>query len=509
MTRSKSLALLLPILAVLLGGASTLAFAPFDYKPLLVLGYGGLIALGMAAQSSAQAFRWGWLFGAAHFGSGIYWTYISTHIYGGAPAWLGLLLTTVLNAYLALYPALALALCRKLVPQPDGRWLIAAPAAFTLAELLRGWVFTGFPWLAPGYVGLDTPVDPLAAAFGVYVLGAIAVLLGTAGVLLVKQRGKGWGAYAALAVVVLAAVAAPNPLGYTKDSGAPLSTVILQGQGEVLMNQKWQPEARNTLITRFRDMTLNARGKQLVVWPEGPLPATYAALAPYYLAELDQALKASGSALFVGVLKEQFEGQDPTKGLLNATVLMGAGKGEYHKRHLVPFGEFFPIPDWLRPLMQVLGTPYSDFAFGAEVQPHLLAQGQQIFPNICFEDVFPNEFRRNARGASVLLNQTNDSWFGAAVAPWQHLQIARMRALENGRWFIRATNSGVSAFIGPDGRVAKASGGTYEVAVLEGEVTPRSGETPYARWGDAPLWWGSALLLIGLGAAPLLRRKAG
>ena len=485
------------LLAVLLGLAATTAFAPFNLKAVALLAFAGLFWLARAA-TLRQSFALGWLFGFAHFASGMHWTYISTHVYGGAPAWLGLLLTGVLNAYLALYPALALMAVGWLRKRRPALALLAAPFAFTLGELLRGWMFTGFPWLSLGYVGLDTPLQRLAPVIGVHGLSLLLMALAAALAQLLESRGRNLVALAVPAAIAAAALLAPAPLSYTRDAGAPIATAIIQGQGEIRMNQKWQPAARELLLTRFRDMTIAAQGTPLVVWPEGPLPATYAALSPFYLAELDRILKGSGSALFVGVLSEQFEGQDPRAGLFNSTVLMGTGSGRYTKRHLVPFGEFFPIPDWLRPLMQVLGTPYSDFAFGPAEQPLLEAQGQKVFVNICFEDVFADEFRRHARGASLLINQTNDSWFGEAMAPWQHLQIARLRALENGRWFIRATNSGISAFIAPDGSVAVQNHKLYAVDLLRGSVTPRAGETPYARLGDAPLWWGSALLLLAL-----------
>ncbi len=479
-------------LAMLLGALATLAFAPFDCKLLSPLALAGVISLA-SMSTPLKAFRLGWLFGFAHFASGIYWTFISTHVYGGAPAWLGLLLCVLLYAYMALYPALAMLAVAWIAARKPALVLLAAPAAFTLTELLRGWWWTGFPWLSQGYVALDTPLASLAPLVGMHGLSFLLVLIAAALLSLVREKARAPAAWAALALTGLAVWLAPQPLVWTHDSGPALSTAIIQGQGEIRMNEKWKPETRELLVTRFRDMTLSARDAQLVVWPEGPLPATYAALQPYYLADLDSLLKPTGAALFLGVLVES----EDHSGLYNSVILQGAAGGRYDKRHLVPFGEFFPIPDWLRPMMDVLGTPYSDFAFGKPEQPLLEAQGQKIFANICFEDVFADEFRRHAQGAALLINQTNDSWFGEGVAPFQHLQIARMRALENGRWFIRATNSGISALIGPGGEVAAKTSGLYEVALLRGQVRPRAGATPYARFGDAPLWAACALLLFG------------
>ncbi len=488
-------------LAIIFGLLATLGTAPIDLKLPALAGLAGIFWLATHSRPG-RAFFLGWLWAFAHFCSGIYWIYISTHTYGGAPAWLGLLLLTVLHGYEALYAGLSMAVLSWVVQRKPALLVLAAPAAFALAEWLSVQVMLAFPWLSEGYLALDTPLARLAPLIGLHGLVLVWATLAAAALALVLSRGRDVLAWSALAVIALLVVITPAALSWTKDSAAPLTTAIIQGQGEIRMNEKWKPANRALLVERFRDMTLQAQDAQLIVWPEGPLPATYEALRPYYLAELDSVLKPKGAVLFAGVLKETDDG----KGVYNSVMLHGAGSGRYDKRHLVPFGEFFPIPDWLRPIMDVLDTPYSDFAFGAPKQPLLQAFGQPIFANICFEDVFADEFRRRAQGASLLVNLTNDSWFGAGLAPHQHLAISRMRALENGRWFIRSTNSGISALIAPDGRVAEQTTALYSVALLRGSVTPRSGVTPYQRFGDA-LAAGLAGLMLLISLLLALRAK--
>jgi apolipoprotein N-acyltransferase len=187
----------------------------------------------------------------------------------------------------------------------------------------------------------------------------------------------------------------------------------------------------------------------------------------------------------------------------NSVVTVGSDTGLYHKRHLVPFGEYFPIPDFLRPVMDVLDLPYKDFDFGADDQPLLTIDGRPIETMICFEDAFGSEIAARARDAAYLVNVTNDAWFANSSAPHQHLAFSRLRAMETGRWFLRSANTGISALISPDGEVVQRSR-QFEQAVLRGEAEPRRGQTPYQRWRNTPLWIGSALLVL---AAVLWQRR--
>ncbi|MGQ0501910.1 MAG: apolipoprotein N-acyltransferase [Panacagrimonas sp.] len=488
MTASRSLLRFDWLLAPLLGALATLGFPPFDIWYLPVLALAGLFAL-CADRGWKRAFGLGWGFGFGHFASGIYWVVISTHVYGGAALWLSLGLATVLFAYLAVYPALACALASAArVWHSRAGWLCVA-AFWLLGELLRGWVYSGFPWLSLGYAGLDMPAARLAPLIGVHGLSALLAFSAYALMRALGARGANRSIAVLAAALPLAGGLLPAPTIWTQDVAGPMSVAIVQGN--VPQDQKWDPARTDAVLERYREMTLAVSDAQLIVWPEAVPNATLDEVIPYFHDLRDQ-LGARGAALLAGVL---IRGDTGT--VYNSMIALGAAHGRYDKRHLVPFGEYFPIPDWLRPVMVALDLPYGDISSGdADTLPRIEIHGQVIGVSICFEDVFSDEFARASRAASVLVNATNDAWFARSSAGPQHLQIARMRALETGRWLIRATNTGISAFIAPDGQV-RARSGQYTTELMRGQIIPRGGLTPYARWGDQPLWMLSALALVG------------
>jgi apolipoprotein N-acyltransferase len=482
-------------LAPLLGVLATLGFAPYGqwYLSLLALA----LLLAMAARATPlRAALLGWLFGWTHFASGIYWVYISTHVYGGAPAWLAVLLLVVLAGYLGLYPALAMGLAQRLGLLRGRAGWVGVPALWTLLELVRGWFYSGFPWLSLGEVAVDTPLARLAPLLGTHGMSAALVLVAYALYRLgVEHTPRGRAVAAALLLAPAATILLPKPSSWTEPDG-PRQTVALV-QSNIRQDEKWRPEMRYEALARHWRLTQQAWPAALVVWPEVALTQPYHQLKDGYLADLASQAAARDATLLLGILV--FDGDRR----YNSVVTVGAATGRYDKRHLVPFGEYFPIPDFLRPLMDVLETPYSDFDFGAADQPLLKLNGHAIEVSICFEDVFGAEIGARARDAAYLVNVTNDAWFANSSAPHQHLAFSRLRAMETGRWFLRSANTGISALISPDGEVA-ARTRQFEQAVLRGEVEPRRGITPYQGWGNGPLWGASALLLV---AAALWQRR--
>ncbi|MGH8481936.1 MAG: apolipoprotein N-acyltransferase, partial [Nevskiaceae bacterium] len=277
--------------------------------------------------------------------------------------------------------------------------------------------------------------------------------------------------------------------------GPPQPVAVVQSN--IRQDEKWLPPMRYEALVRHWRLTQQAWPASLVIWPEVALTQPWHQLKDGYLADLARQAAERDATLLLGILV--FEGDQH----FNSIVTIGASSGRYDKRHLVPFGEYFPIPDFLRPVMDVLETPYSDFDFGADDQPLLKLNGYSIEASICFEDVFGSEIGARAREAAYLVNITNDAWFANSSAPHQHLAFSRLRAMETGRWMLRTANTGISALISPDGEVAQRTR-QFEPAVLRGQVEPRAGVTPYQRWGNVPLWLGSALLLL---AATLWERR--
>lgn len=474
------------LLAALLGAVATLGFAPIGWWPAPVLALAALFGL-CADRRWPRALLLGWLFGVAHFGTGVYWVYISTHVYGGAPMWLGILLAAAMFSLLAVFPALMCAAGSRLDAWRRGWGWIAVPALWMFCELLRGWFYSGFPWLSLGYIALDTPAQRFAPIVGVHGLSALFALSAYA---LWRASGAARAMrplMLAVALLPLAGALLPEPSTWTKDSAPPLRVAIVQGN--VPQDEKWDRGRGKEILERYRAMTL-AADADLIAWPEVVPNRPLDQLGDYF-GELDAQTRAQGSVLLAGVLIQE-EGDT----IYNSIIAVGNARGRYDKRHLVPFGEYFPIPDWLRPIMDVLGTPYSDFSADGPRREPVMVHGQRVGISICFEDVFGSEFSRESRGASFLVNATNDAWFAHSSAPHQHLDIARFRALENGRWLVRATNTGISALIGPDGALLARSR-QYEAELMRGEIVPREGLTPYARFGDAPLWWLAGALIVG------------
>lgn len=478
-----------------LGALGITAFAPLEWWPLWPVCLA--LALFMLREQRPRAvLLGGWLFGLGHFIAGLYWTVISTHVYGGAPAWLGVSLCLLLSAFLALYPALVFAGLQRLVGLQSRWMLLALPAAWVLSELLRGWVFSGFPWFSAGYALTDMAMARLAAIGGVFSLSA-ALGLWAAGLLQLLLRRPPPMPVLTMSLPVLAALL-PPPSAWTDEAGQPLQATLVQGSVE--QHLKWLPEMRQLTLDRYWQMSEAALPADLLVWPEVAITLPYDRVRDSYLAALQATLSAQHATALVGITVRE-------DGLpYNSVIAVGASQGRYDKRHLVPFGEYFPIPDWLRPIMDVLGTPYSDLGFGAAQQRRIQVRDQALSISICFEDVFGEEIALDAAGTGLLVNMTNDAWFADSTAPHQHLQIARMRAIETGRPLLRSANTGISAHVDADGQIV-ARTAQFEPALLPASVQPRSGLTPYMRWRNAPLWLLCAAVLLMLVLMQIHKRQ--
>ena len=461
-----------PWLALPLGAVQSLAFAPFDLIPLGVLCLAALWWLWRDA-SPRRAAAIGFAFGAGLYLAGTYWLYTSIHVFGKAPLALAILLMLGLVAIMGAYTAALGWLVARYLPRHGAlRVLLLLPAAWVLMEWLRGWLLSGFPWLALGYSVLDTPLAGYAPLLGVYALSLAASL--TAGVLLAlaAARGRARLAVAAFGGVLWLAGALLGQLRFTQAAGPTLRVALVQGA--VPQDLKWQEENREPTVALYRSLTEQAWGARIIVWPEAALPLLYHEAVPY-LKPVYLAAQERGADLVLGLLRYDFErGQ-----FRNGLVALGLDEQWYYKRRLVPFGEFFPVPALVRDWMRLKSLAYVDFAAGAPDQGALAAAGQKLGATICYEDAYGVEQLAVLREATLLVNVSNDAWFGDSTAPHQHLQIARLRALEAGRWLMRATNNGISAIIDPQGRVVARSR-QFEPQVLTGEVVPLAGLTPYA-----------------------------
>ncbi|PWB60917.1 MAG: apolipoprotein N-acyltransferase [Betaproteobacteria bacterium] len=483
------------------GAAAVLGFAPFHAWPVPIAALAVLFLAWSRSGSALQAAVSGFSFGLGLNLAGVSWVFVSLHQFGHMPAVLAAIATFLFCAYLALFPAAAGWISHRFAGGGPRRLLAAMPAAFVLLEWVRGWLFTGFPWLAVGYS--QAPASPLAGFAPV--LGAYGVSLAVAvaaAFLAAFASSPAWSRRrAALAigfVALLLAGAALRFVAWTAPSGEPVAVALLQGN--VPQHLKWRDEVRARTLRDYHAQAVRSPAR-VVVLPETALPAFLDQLPPGYLESLRGHARAAGKEILIGSVERGRAGEGYA--YWNSVVRIGAGEDRsYRKRHLVPFGEF--IPPGFGWVLAVLNIPLTDFARGEADQPPLAAGGTTWAVAICYEDIFGEELAATLPQAGALLNVSNDAWFGESLAADQHLQFSQMRALETGRWMVRATNTGVTAAIDEKGRVV-ARLAQFTRGELAAQVVPHAGATPFVRWGNL----GALAVLAGLAAAGLGRRGDG
>jgi apolipoprotein N-acyltransferase len=482
--------------ATALGALNVAAYAPFALYPLALASFTGLFLLWLRAADAREAALLGFAFGLGWFAGGVSWVYVSLHTFGAMPAPLAAAVTLLFCAYLALHPALAGYVSRRFALAPALNWLLLAPAAFTLIEWLRGWLWTGFPWLNPGYS--QAPASPLAGYAPILGLhGLTLALLATASALAWLLHTQAWRRprvlWPGLAALLLlwGGGAALKTVSWTEAAGAPVRVSLIQGN--IAQDLKWREDQLRDTLERYLRLVRSSNA-QLIVLPETALPLFLNEVPRDYLDALAAQARANGGDLLLGI-PERIHGG----GYYNSVVSLGSAPPQfYRKDHLVPFGEFIPLRPLLGFIVNHLAIPLQDFARGGAMQQPLAVAGQQVAVNICYEDAFGEEIIRQLPQATLLVNVSNVAWFGRSLAPRQHLQISQMRALESGRPMLRATNTGVTAVIAADGRV-EAIAAEFSEAVITREVSGRRGTTPFVRWGNH-----AALLLCALAIAAAL-----
>jgi apolipoprotein N-acyltransferase len=477
------------VFALAAGALLACAFAPLGWWPLAILCPAVLMYLWQGATPREAAWLGFW-FNVGTFAAGTYWLYVSIHVFGGAPIWLALVIMAALVAIMGLYHALlGYAVARWLPKEGMLRGLVGLPAAWLLIEWWRGWFLSGFSWLSLGYSQTDTWLANLAPVVGVY--GLSAILLTSAGALVALLSSKRRLMPILVLVVPWTLAASLSRIEWTQPSGQPVTVAIVQGA--VPQDLKWDDASEARILELYRDLALEAAGSRLIVWPEAALP-DIANKYVDYLRDLYFKTHAQGSTLMLGTLRAS----DDMQHYYNAVLAMDDGKvGWYDKHHLVPFAEFFPVPGFVRSWLRLRNLPYADFTRGAAEQLPLSAAGLKLATTICYEDAYGSSMRKALREADALVNVTNDAWFGRSTARHQHLQIARLRAIEAGRYMIRAANDGISAVIGPRGEIV-ARAPEFEPAVLRAEVTPRTGLPPYFFLGN---WLIVSVAALGLAIA--------
>ena len=486
-------------LAPVLGAVLVLAYAPFGLWPLTILGFSLLLWLWEGA-SPAQAALRGALFGLGLHGAGIYWVYISLHHYGNAPPAFAALATFLLILLMAAYPAVVGYLLTRLAPSPGWRrWLLVAPGLWLLLEWTRSWLFTGFPWLALGYSQIDGPLAGFAPLTGMFGLSLAVTLSGGCLFALWWGRRRVRGLALALLVVVFIGGWWLGQRNWVEPAGKPIRVALVQGN--IGQAQKFDPGVLEQTLSDYVALSVaETTEADLIVWPETAIPTFHDTLAPEFFQDLERHARDSATDFLTGIPSGDWRNNV----YHNSVMGIGSDPGFYHKHRLLPFGEYLPLRGVLNFFHRFVDIPMADFTPGAADQALLRAAGHPVGISICFEAVFGSEIRRSLPEASYLVNVSNDAWFGRSLAPYQHLEIARMRALEAGRPMARATNTGISALVDHRGRILEQSD-WFVAEVVRGEIQPMTGATPYVRFGDWPSLVLAAILVVA-GCWPRLRR---
>jgi apolipoprotein N-acyltransferase len=488
-----------PFLALLSGALLPLAFAPVSLYLLGLFLPALLFLLWEKSSSPLVALRHGWLFGIGMFGSGVSWVYVAIHDYGFTSAPVAALFTFLFVLIMAAYPALVGYLVlrsRQSLNLPAPLFLaVWLPGLWVAGEWVRGWLLSGFPWLSLGYSQIDAPLSGWATVLGVY--GVSLALAVSAGMLVLVVSQRRLVMLFPFLLIWLGGWLLTQQQ-WTVAAGDPIRVTLVQGNLPQIT--KWDPAGIERRLTTYEALTLEVLDQSdMVVWPENAITVFYDDYRESYFDTLAERVRLSGSDLVLGVPLMAEDGAGYFTTLMN---IGDSGRQFYKKSHLVPFGEYVPLEGLLRGLIRFFDLPMSGFSPGPADQPPLEVAGNKAAMTICYEDAFASEALRNLPQATLLINGSNNAWYGNSLAPHQHLQIARMRSLESGRPMVRATTNGISALIDPQGKLMAISP-QFQTYVLQGTVQPMGGSTPYVRWGN---WSVIGLIIILMGGVWLTTR---
>lgn len=506
------------ILSIIAGACIPLSLAPFNYwwmGLIAIIGYGLLHPKPSTAQDTdKQTTRYhyspfwrGWYFGLGLYGVGVSWVYVSIHDYGFVPAPIALLMTLAFAAGLALLTGIQSAVyCRWVLPKAYGL-LLGLPSVWVLFEWLRSWFLTGFPWLYIGDAHVETWLSAWAPIFGILGISLLISLQAAIICTIVSRLKSGtqirstqWFAAISVLLGIWLSGWVAQKTEWTEPWGEPLKVSALQGN--IPQEQKWLPEMQAPTLERYRDLSISVWDSDLIIWPETAIPLFYHE-ALDFINNIDLEAKQQGNAVIVGMptytTDATGEGQ-----YHNALRALGNGSGLYYKQHLVPFGEYLPLYSVLGELVNFLDMPVSNFSAGSIDQALLQVEqsdgNYKLAPFICFEIVFPELVRQYGKEADIFFTVSNDGWFGSSIGPHQHFDTARMRALENGRYLVRATNTGITAIINHKGQVIERLA-QFEVGAITGNVMRMEGHTPFSDWGLWPVVLLCLILVLSIQVA--------
>jgi len=472
--------------ALIAGAILPLAFSPFDFFPIAVISLLLLFLSWHNVATKTAAWR-GFLFGLGMFGVGVSWVYVAIHDFGHANVLLASLLTALFVSFLALYLAALAVLIKRFTGKVFSSLdlILLLPVSWLGFEWFKAWFLTGFPWLELGVSQIAGPLAGYTPVIGV--LGVSWLVALSAGVLAASYLTRRW--WLLIPVIVIWLVGGQLQQNtWTSPKDEPIRVSLIQGN--IPQDIKWSSEQLFKTLALYQARTEQNWQSDLIVWPENAVTVFHHQAKDYFLDPLAKLARDNDTDILVGLPVKQ----ENSRNYFNSMMVLGSEEAFYHKRHLVPFGDYMPL-EWLRGLIDFFNLPMSSFIAGDKQQALLHAAGQDIGVSICYEDTFSNEVLMTVPEASILVNATNNAWYGDSFAPHQHLQISRNRALEMGRPVVRATTNGISALIDFKGEL-KQQTAQFEEAVLTGMVQARQGETPYVTWGRLPMLFMALFMLM-------------
>ncbi|VFP84293.1 Apolipoprotein N-acyltransferase [Candidatus Erwinia haradaeae] len=504
-------------LAFVTGAVGILSFSPYDYWLASLISLSGLQALTLnctARYASVIAFTWGLGF----FSTGIHWIYISINMFSGLPAIANMFLMVILTTYLSLYPLIFINLLNILCPQSLFlRLIVVSPVLWQITEFLRGCIMTGFPWLQFGYTQINGPLKGIAPLMGEEAITFLLVILSGLIVYTIQTRQI----LAAVSAIILVLLQWPLH-SMTWFILVPERTVdVSLVQGNTLPLLKWDGNYLSRTLNTYTRLSAPYVGNvSMIIWPESAIPDLEGNQQDF-LKDIDAQLRILGTTLITGIIDARFENNNYC--MYNTIIAIGNGthpysylsRNRYRKSHLVPFGEYVPLASFLHSLTSCFKVQISTFSRGEYIQPHLQVAGYNLMPVLCYEVILTQRMRDNFRlETDFLLTMSNDAWFGDSNGPWQHLQMARMRALELGRPLLYSTNNGITAIINATGKVTHTIP-QFKSDVLTAKVIPTAGLTPYARVGNYGIWavtllfsfiWLISIARVSMGYAKMCRK---
>jgi len=483
---------LLLLFSLLLGALMPLAFAPFFVWPLAIIFPAILLVLADSRDTNKQVILTGFGFGLGYFGFGVYWIYNSLHDFGMAPPIVAGAITALMIVTLSVFPALTLLSWQSIQRSIGQRSIWLVPVLWLTFEWFRGWILTGMPWLSLGYALGESPLAGFAPLIGVYGLSAIGILVSVALIQLVHYKS-----YRLVSLVVLLLVfsfgSGLQHVEWTEQQSKSLDVTIVQGN--IPQEMKWQSDQRQNIFNTYWNETNQYWSSDLIVWPETALPGQFENVKQNTLSFLSKEAAEKDSYILTGLLMSDKANRKFHNSMMILGGDLGENEGVYHKRHLVLFGEYYPMR-WLLDLMsQLINIPYSDLQPGPDEQPLMKVKGLFLGISICFEDAFSRDIMLSIPQANLLVNASNDAWFGDSLAPHQHLQMAQMRSLETGRAMVRSTNTGVSAFIDFKGRIIQQTEQFKTLSITQ-TMNGRTGITPFYYFAQVQHWIAGLILII-------------